>query len=158
MKNKLFLVAAVLAVGSLTTPFNASAKAEDSLIYSIEDGGTMNQVLENEDGEIYSIEIEEVPEFSIMRSTIPIKNKGSYKVTKSLPNQWNITYYISINSSYDISNANRLSINITQGTLKNSSLTFNKTRAIATIERKMGILSNTGSVTATVSKKNLIIK
>ena len=84
-------------------------------------------ILQNEEGELYTIEVEKVPEFSLMSSSIIIKSKGSYKITKSLPKQWNITYYISINSNYNISNANQLSINILKGTLKNSSLTFNKT-------------------------------
>lgn len=158
MKKNLFLATIAVGIGTLITPYYASAAEEDSVVYSLENDTSMNRVLQNEEGELYTIEVEKVPEFSLMSSSIIIKSKGSYKITKSLPKQWNITYYISINSNYNISNANQLSINILKGTLKNSSLTFNKHSAVASIERKIGLISNTSSVTATISDKKLVIK
>lgn len=131
--------------------------AEEILTYSLEEGGTQTVEFQALNGEILQIQVQEVPKLVSFRSTISVPNRGIYKVSASLTNQWNVTYYVSIDSSFKITNTSGFSIKTLTGSLKNSTLSHTSTQAIAAFERKIGLITKKESVKATLSGKSLII-
>ena len=102
------------------TPARHLLPAEEILTYSLEEGGTQTVEFQALNGETLQIQVQEVPKLVSFRSTISVPNRGIYKVSASLTNQWNVTYYVSIDSSFKITNTSGFSIKTLTGSLKNS--------------------------------------
>jgi len=91
-------------------------------------------------------------------SVINLTGEGTYKIITSLPGQWKVTYYVRIDNSFNITNVNRLSIELYKGSIIRNSLTYTKTQATCLFERKIGLLSFETSVNVKVSGQHLIIE
>lgn len=94
----------------------------------------------------------------LLGSLINLNGEGTYKIITSLPGQWKVTYYVSIDSGFYITNVNRLSIELYKGSIKRNSLTYTKTQATCVFERKIGLLSLETTVNVKVYGKQLIIE
>jgi hypothetical protein len=91
-------------------------------------------------------------------SLINLNGEGTYKIITSLPGQWKVTYYVRIDNSFNITNVNRLSIELYKGSIKRNSFTHTKNQATCVFERKIGLLSFETTVNVKVSGKQLIIE
>lgn len=130
---------------------------DEILTYSLEEGGTQTAEFQSPDGTILQIQVQEVLQPVIFRSTVSIPNRGIYKISSSLKNNWHVSYYVSINDSFKITNTSGLSINLLNGSLKNSSLTHTSTQAKLSFQRKIGLLTKLDVTTATISGKKLVV-
>lgn len=130
---------------------------EETLTYSLEEGGTQTIEFESSENETLQIQVQEMPQVLTLRSTILVPNRGIYKVTASLTNQWHASYYVSISSSFEITNTSGFSLNVLTGSLKSSKLSHTNNQAIASFERKVGLVTKSNMVKATLKGKSLII-
>ncbi|AEB28853.1 hypothetical protein, DUF2807 family [Carnobacterium sp. 17-4] len=107
---------------------------EDSVVYDMKQGGVKQFEVEDDQGETYTITIEEEPQFSIMATSV--KN-GTYKITKEKALQWKASYKIDV-SNHKITRAHSASAVAYTGRFKSSQLKVdNATQATYYLKRKL---------------------
>ena len=137
--KKIFFILGCFAFFSFITTTKVRAEGnfplpENSVVYDMKQGGIQQFNVEDDQGETYTIIIEEEPQFSIMASSV--KN-GTYKITKEKILQWKASYKIDV-SNHKITRAHSASATAFTGSFKSLLLKVdNTTQATYYLKRKL---------------------
>lgn len=104
----------------------------------------------DEQGNTVLIEIERIPSLNRLA-------KGTYKISKTLKNRWSITYNIGVNTRDQVTSATGLNAKAISGSFISTSLTSSTSSATCSFKQKIGTVTSTGNVTASISKGKLIV-
>lgn len=127
---------------------------ENSVVYDMKQGGVQQFEVEDNQGETYTITIEEEPQFSIMVNSV--KN-GTYKITKEKALQWKASYKIDV-SNHKITRAHSASATAFTGSFKRLLLKVdNTTQATYYLKRKLLIGEASTNLRAKLSGSSISI-
>lgn len=148
MKNAIALTLAIVLVLSPMKAFAAELPTE--AVYDMEKGGTQTFTVQDENGEIHQITIEEIS------NNARISN-GNYKVTYNNTGAWSAGFYVSI-SSNKITNAYSPFHTVVAGSIVLPVLTRNSnTKATYAFIHKLGVVNYSTGVVATMSGTDLVV-
>lgn len=148
MKNAIALILAIVLVLSPMKAFAAELPTE--AVYDMEKGGTQVFTVQNENGEINQITIEEISDNARI-------SNGNYKVTYDNTGIWTAGFYVSI-SSNKITNAYSPFHSVAAGSISLPVLTRNSTtKATYAFIYKLGVINYSTGVIATMSGTDLIV-
>lgn len=127
---------------------------DNNVVYDIDQGGLQQFQVEDNQGETYTITIEEEPQFSIMASSV--KN-GTYKITKEKALQWKASYKIDV-SNNKITRAHSGSTTAFTGSFKSSLLKVdNATQATYYLKRTLLFAESSINLRAKLSGSSISI-
>lgn len=148
MKNAIALILAIVLVLSPMKAFAAELPTE--AVYDMEKGGTQTFIVQDENGEINHITIEEIS------NNARISN-GNYKVTYDNTGVWRAGFSVSI-SSNKITSAYSPFHSVATGSITFPVLTRNSTtKATYSFVYKFGVINYGTGVIATMSGTNLVV-
>jgi len=128
----------------------AKASEINTVEYDLYEGNNLNYEVIDEQGNTVIIEIERISPLNRIA-------KGTYKISKTLKNRWSITYYIDVNTKDQITGATGLNAKAISGSFISTSLTSSTSSANCYFKQKVGTVTSTGNVTASISKGKLIV-
>ena len=145
------LVALTLALVLVLSPMKAfAAELPAEAVYDLEKGGTQTFTIQDEEGEIHHVTIEEVA------GNARISN-GNYKVTYDNTLFWTAGFYVSV-SSNKLTKAYSPFHSVLSGSIQFPVLNLNSnTKATYAFIYKLGAINYSTGVIATMSGTDLII-
>lgn len=139
----------VLFLFCFTSNIKGHASVLTEIDYFLEQSEPIISKYIDEDGDEVTTTIERLPSFSRIA-------KGTYKISKEKSGAWRVSFHVSINSSKQITGTSNMSVKALSGSITSTSLTSNKTSATCKFTRKVGTISSTANVTATIKNGKLV--
>lgn len=148
-----FLSVVLLSLFVCATP--SCAQTENQwLEYDIAtETGTKEFHTFDESGEELILSIEPVSELRQTRLSA-----GTYKVSKKSTGSWEASYNVRVNQNNCFISANNLNLKALKGSVLSSSLDYTSKKATCSFKHKVGIITTSASVVATISSGKLIVK
>lgn len=85
-------------------------------------------------------------------------SSGTYKVSKTIKNNWVTTYTVTINNNKQFISADNMIVTAINGNISSKSLTYSSNKVIGKFKHKYGIITTTPSITTTIVNNKLTVK
>lgn len=138
-------------VGSTVTGHTQEKPDTPVIVYSLVDGAHEESIAYvDESGNLIQVSVEQL-------SSPTRVNAGTYRISKSSPGNWSVSYDIRVNSNRQITSTANLSFTTPRGSITSRSLTHTASRAVCNFTYRYGLVNSNQSLTATISNGKIVI-